>query len=148
LLLCAIANRRGLDRFPGRVTARTSHRRGHLDTRDCANPLGLSHDYEVIELYAQEADWLVSGPLSELHLAQEGIVIPGVHRSHGEYLGAPHGTTEMGDTVLAHGRLPLLTELDERHVGREGDVAHRQAVARQRQIIHQTDLDADAGESR
>lgn len=145
ILILLLAQWRGLDRLLTRMTAYLLARYTHLDTTDYANLLRLSHDYGVIELYTRAGDWLVGRPLAALHLNQEGVAILGIQREDGEYLGAPHGTTEIhpGDTVLAYGRLHLLAELDKRHADPEGDRAHQQAVAEQHAIVEEIDRPRD-----
>lgn len=146
ILVLLLASWRGLDRLLTRLTARLLTRFTHLDTTDYGNLLRLSHDYGVIELYTREDDWLVGRPLADLHLGQEGVAILGIQRDQGEYLGAPHGTTEIhpGDTVVAYGRLPLLAELDQRHADQAGERAHFEAVAEQQTILE--DIDTSGGE--
>ncbi len=110
-----------------------------LDTRDFAQLLRFGHDYGIIELHARGDDWLVDQPLSELGLPDEGVVILGVHRKDGQFIGAPTGHTVIhaDDDVLAYGRIDHLRELDDRHRGVVGDRAHREAVREQLEIVHE-----------
>ena len=87
-----------------------------------------------------ETGW-VGRPLSSLHLVREGVVVLGIQRDHGDYLGVPHGTTHIdaGDTVVAYGPMSVLAELDERVSGREGDRAHLHAVASHERAVQQAD---------
>ena len=62
----------------------------------------------------------------------------------------PTGQTVVheGDTVIAYGRLDHLVDLDERHKGRLGDLAHMQAVQEQEQLLaeaHSRETDDDVG---
>ena len=127
-----------LERFLTKVTRWALARWTTLDTRDFAQLLRFGHDHGIIELHARGDDWLVDRPLSELGLPAEGIVILGVHRKDGQFIGAPTGHTVIraDDDVLAYGRLDHLRELDDRHKGVVGDRAHREAVLEQSEIIH------------
>jgi len=91
----------------------------------------------VIELLARGDDWLVDRPLARLHLPAEGVVILGVHRHDDEFVGAPTGSTVIHarDNVIAYGRLDHLEELDTRHKGRGGDLAHEEAVKEQSELV-------------
>lgn len=124
---------RGLTRFTRWALARWTT----LETRDFAQLLRFSHDYGIIELHAREDDWLIDRPLSRLGLPDEGVVILGLHRSDGHFIGAPtgHTTIHAGDTVIAYGRIDHLEELDDRHRGLSGDRAHREAVREQHEIV-------------
>jgi len=138
LLSVAILTRaRRLERLLTRFTAWALARWTTLDTRDFAQLLRFGHDYGIIELHARGEDWLVDRPLSELGLPAEGIVILGVHRKDGTFIGAPTGATiiNVDDDVLAYGRLDHLQDLDNRHKGVSGDRAHQEAVREQHEII-------------
>jgi len=134
---------RGLTRFTRWALARWTT----LETRDFAQLLRFGHNYGIIELHAREGDWLVERPLSQLGLPDEGVVILGLHRFDGHFIGAPTGHTVIhaGDTVIAYGRLDHLLELDDRHRGLSGDQAHREGVREQHEIVIEQD-DVDAAE--
>jgi len=138
LLAILIATRsRALTRTLGRFTRWALARWTTLDTRDLASLLRFSGDYGIIELQARGEDWLVERPLARLHLPDEGIVVLGIDRHDGDFLGAPTGQSVVraGDTVIAYGLLTHLQDLDDRHKGRDGDRAHRQAVREQEEIV-------------
>lgn len=126
-----------LDRILTRFTRWALARWTTLDTRDFAHLLRFDHDYGIIEMNAQGEDWLVDRPLSELGLPDEGIVVLGLQRREGVFIGAPTGHTVIhaGDTVITYGRFDHLQDLDDRHQGRQGDRAHQQAVREQHEIV-------------
>ena len=126
-----------LERVLSRFTRWALSRWTTLETRDFAQLLRFSHDYGIIELATHRDDWLVDRPLSELALPDEGVVILGVHRHGGDFIGAPTGKTiiQADDTVIAYGRVDHLAALDERHKGRRGDLAHVEAIEEHLEII-------------
>lgn len=131
LIVLLIATKlKSLERALAKATRWALARWTTLDTRDLASLLRFSHDIGIIELHARAGDWLVGRPLDRLHLPEEGVVILGIHRQDGSFMGAPNGQTVIsaGDTVIAYGRLDHLTDLDDRHSGRRGDLAHERAV--------------------
>jgi len=107
-----------------------------LDTRDYNNLLHLTGDYRVSELKVEPDDWIVNRSLADLRLQDEGIMILGVVRSNGEYLGAPNGSTVINpaDTVILYGRDPAIESLDERRYGTQGDEEHAIAVEEQKKM--------------
>lgn len=121
------------------ITAATQaalRRFSQLDTTDFASLLRFDSDYAVTELTAHEGEWLVGKRLAELHLTSEGVVVLGIHRADGSFLGTPTGDTAVGpeDHVLAYGRAPVLRELATRkHVA--GDEAHALAVDEQQAVL-------------
>ncbi|QDT08990.1 TrkA C-terminal domain-containing protein [Planctomycetes bacterium K23_9] len=112
-----------------------------VDTRDYVSLLQLTTDYAVTELSVSPNDWLAKKTLIELRLPAEGVLVLGIRRREGDYLGAPHATTEIRafDTVVLYGPIGRIKELDERRSGRRGDKAHQSAKAEHHEKQLQTD---------
>lgn len=102
-----------------------------LDTRDYVSLLQLTTDYVVTELSVSPNDWLANKTLVDLRLPREGVLVLGIRRRNGEYVGAPHADTEIRpfDSVVMYGPVDRVKELDERRAGRTGDAAHLSARA-------------------
>ena len=105
-----------------------------LDVRDYATLLGLSGDYAVVEVTAEPASWLAGRELADLDLPAEGVLVLGVTRRDGSYVGAPTARTRISphDTLILYGRAEQLAALSQRHGGAAGDAAHRASVAAHR----------------
>jgi hypothetical protein len=112
-----------------------------LDVRDYASLLHLSDGYAVMELQVDAGDWIADRPLRETNLRQEGIIVLGILRPDGAYLGAPRGTTFIrpNDVVLLYGRLDAFSELDSRQAGSTGEQAHQDAIADHQQLLLERD---------
>jgi K+/H+ antiporter YhaU regulatory subunit KhtT len=123
---------RRLSSVIGRVLARFTD----LDVRDYAALLHVSGEYEVKEMLAAPDGWMTGRTLGELRLRDEGILVLGIVRGDGSYLGVPtkHTRIEPGDTVILYGGDGRFAELTARPRGEPGDEAHRQAVARQQEV--------------
>ena len=146
IVLLVLARSPWVDRKMARGIAFAVRRFTDIDVRDYAGMLRLSGDYAVSELYVQPDDWIADTPLAELDLPHEGVLVLGIVRSDGRYLGAPTGQTaaQAGDTLIVYGRIPVLADIDERHAGREGERAHAKAVAEQRDMErHQLSVEHD-----
>lgn len=65
-----------------------------------------------------------------------GLLVLGIRRANGEYLGAPSPETVIGagDTVVLYGREADLDELDDRPHGPTGDAEHDEGVIRQDRV--------------
>lgn len=113
-----------------------------LDVRDYAGLLHLRGKYRVMEIEVEAEDWLANKELKALRLRDEGIMVLGIKRSDGSYIGAPHGETYIcpGDLLIMYGRRAALMELDVRHEGIAGNQAHQDAIAAQQQIENEQDL--------
>jgi hypothetical protein len=107
-----------------------------LDVRDYVSLLRLSGEYRVSELLVQQTDWLANKPLHELNLPEEGILVLGIEKPDGMFLGAPDGSTELksGDSVLLYGRASQFQDLDERRRDKQGQLQHNKSASKQKQI--------------
>lgn len=107
-----------------------------LELRDYAGLLHLTGDYVVAELTIEPGDWLCEKQLSQLRLNDEGVLVLGIERPDGSYNGAPRGdnTLHANDALLLYGRQEVITNLDERRGGAEGNWEHFKSIERQAKV--------------
>ena len=100
--------------------------------------LQIGGSYSIDEIEVDEDDWVEGRPLRDLRLNGEGVVVLGVRRADGRYVGVPSGDTtiQAGDTVIVYGEAGQLDELRDRKQGASGDEAHERASARRRRLRH------------
>lgn len=112
-----------IERFLSRFT--------DLDVRDYARLLRVTGDYAVREHAVEEGDWITDTPLGDLRLRDEGMVVIGVLRRDGRYVGVPTRDTvlEAGDTALIYGHDEAVRTLSSRTRGTAGDDEHAGGVA-------------------
>ena len=131
-LLVFLSRSRWVDRLLTALIGRLLRRYTDIHVRDVAELLKLAGDFTVSELAVRDGDWVAGRRLDELALREEGIVVLGVTRDDGRYVGTPAGATDVrpGDVLILYGLTADLRELDSRAAGEGGDRAHRMAVAR------------------
>lgn len=119
-----------VDRYLSRLITWALSRYTDLDVRDYARLLQLAGDFAVAELEVEGEDWLAHKTLMQLRLADEGVLVLGIRRDNGAYIGAPTGDTiiQPNDTLIVYGTTARFAELDERRAGYLGDAAHARAV--------------------
>jgi len=127
------AHSRHLDRWMSRVIAWALRRYTSIEVRDYAALLHLARNYAVSELAVREHDWMAGKTLRELQLSSEGVLVLGIEKADGAYIGAPRGDNhiEPGDTVILYGRQDKLERLDRRPSGYEGNIEHMLAIDEQ-----------------
>ena len=127
---------RWLDRALFRIVSRALQKYTELDVRDYASLLRLSGGYRVTELQVEPQDWIAHKSIAELRLADEGVLILGIIRKNGHYVGSPKAQAQIepGDTLLLYGRLSNLDALDKRQRGAQGDKEHEAAVEEQEKV--------------
>lgn len=133
-ILYAIARSPWVDRHLSRLIEGTLSRFTDLDVRDYAQLLHVTGDYSVHELSVRSDDWIAERRLGDLRLTDEGILVFGVIRKDGTYLGVPTRDTRVlpGDTMLAYGHDDAIEALAARRRGAAGDESHSRGVAASR----------------
>jgi hypothetical protein len=131
-MLWAAGGNRVIDRWLSHVIERALRRFTDLEVRDYEHLLHLSDAWKVGELQIADGDWIADVPLAELGLPEEGVVVLGIQRADGRYVGAPTPETRLrsGDTVVLYGQDDTIDELDTRRAGAGGDDAHQVSRSR------------------
>jgi hypothetical protein len=147
--LWSIASSQWLDTRVSRAVSWALNRWSELEVRDYAGLLHLSGDYKIVELEVAEGDWLAEKCLSDLCLRDEGVLVLGIQRDDGRYVGAPKGSSEVvpGDRLLLYGRESALKNLDERGE-LAGNAAHDEAVREQQKALEEQEEDERARKHR
>ncbi len=124
--LWLVAHSQWVDRRLSTGIAWALQRWSDLEVRDYAALLHLSSDYAVAEMVLERDDWLVGGTLREMKLSDEGVLVLGISKPSGEYLGSPRGHHHLAvdDTVILYGPRQVLADLDERRSGSQGNWKH------------------------
>lgn len=130
--LLLMARSRWVEHHLNRAIAFGLKRWTKLDVTDYVALLQLQNGYAVTEMQVEPEDWLAGKTLIEAALPAEGVLILGIQRSGGDYIGAPRGGDEIraGDTLILYAPTHRLEELDQRTQGYGGERAHSEAVAR------------------
>lgn len=141
--LLLIMKVRPVDRAVSRLIRLLLRRYTDLDVRDYAALLDVHGGYAVSELRVDEPDWIAHHSLEELRLNDEGVIVLGVQRVDGTYVGVPDRTTRIrpGDVLIIYGHGDRIAELDVRESGEVGENDHRRAV-----LERTAERDADPGD--
>lgn len=130
IALLIAARSRWLETRLNRLLARVLQRWTDLEVRDYAALFQLQNGYAVSEMLVEPGDWIDRKTLEHAALAKEGVLVLGIQRKSGDYVGAPraHDSVHAGDVLILYGAISRIRELDERKAV-TGDAAHRQAIA-------------------
>ncbi len=145
-LLWILANSDYLELWMRRVIKQGLKKWTDLDVHDYTDLLKLTGEYTVRELLIEEDDWLAEKKLKECRLREEGVLVLGIYRSDGSYVGAPVGNSKIypDDVLILYGRGDAIEELDQREAGAEGEQKHQEArETHQKEEEEQTRKDAD-----
>ena len=119
-----------VDRRLSRVLGRLLSRYTDLETRDYERLLRLSGEHSIKETHVSAGSWMADRTLGELRLRDEGVLVIGVVRPDGRYVGVPDKRTRIraGDALILYGRDASMAGLGNRPPGDAGDGQHAQAV--------------------
>ena len=140
LILCAgvgafwvLATSAYVDRVMWRINRWAVKCWTHMDVRDYTRLLRFSHEYVVSELQVAEGDWLDGRTLFQCQLPSEGVLVLGIEKADGKYVGAPRGQAAVtaGDCLVLYGTQRNILDLGTRRADPGGDRQHKEAVQRQ-----------------
>lgn len=126
LVILIAARSKTVDNMLARVIGWALRRFTDLEVRDYVELLDLASNYAVVELGVEADSWVAEHRLADLRLPDEGVIVLGIRRTDGIFVGAPRGHTRLHehDTLILYGYADVLDELRHRKVGLEGDHAH------------------------
>ena len=138
-LLLSLAKSRLVERHLNRLIAWGLRRWANLAVRDHIAILQLEKGYAVSELAVEAQDWLAGKTLLDLKLPTEGVLVLGIRREDGTYLGTPTADMEVrpGDLLVIYGPIDRIEELDQRKRGRRGEIAHQEAIQELEEVIEE-----------
>ena len=149
VFLLFIANSQWIDRQMSPFIEWALKRFGRVQACDYASLFRLANGYSISEMLVETDDWLANRTLIELNLPAEGVMVLGIQRRGGDFVGAPTGKSEIrpGDTLILYGMIERIDELDARKADRDGAAARRAAVLEQQQVVEeQESLDVEDAE--
>jgi K+/H+ antiporter YhaU regulatory subunit KhtT len=116
LAMWIITTNQWLDQRLSRLVEFLLKRFTQLEVRDYAKLLHIQKDYAVTELAVRSGDWVANRTLGELDLPKEGILVLGIDRKNGTYLGLPrsHTKIEVRDILILYGKTENVRKLDQR----------------------------------
>lgn len=125
-----------VDRRLSRLIGRWLTRHTSLHVGDYERLLHLAGEYAVQELAVEPGHWLTDRNLGEARLRDEGILVLGVTRKDGSYLGVPEKSTQVrpGDLLIVYGRGESIERLASRRRDPAGDAEHEQAREVERRV--------------
>ena len=143
--LLALTKSKWVDKKVTRLITVALRKWTDLETSDAASLIYLGGDYQISELEISFEDWLAEMTLQKSRLADEGLLVLGIQKPGGEYIGAPVASTKLiaRDVLLLYGRGGAIQDLDRRRRGLRGEVAHAEAIAEQKRVLEKQEANQD-----
>lgn len=127
--LWLLARSRWVEGVLSRVIDWTLERFSDLEVSDFVKLLGLEDGYTIASMRVTADSWLEGRTLVELDLPDEGVLVLGIQKEDGSYLGAPRGRypVQRGDTLVLYGLSHRLSQIKSRGQGEQGSRARKVA---------------------
>ena len=139
--LAAVSMSRKVEFQMNRLITWGLRRWAKLDVTDYVSVLQLDSGYAVSEMKIEPGDWLVGKSLIEAALPKEGVLVLGIRRPDGTYIGAPRARDRITaeDTLILYAASRRLAELDQRTAGYSGERAHSDAIIEHEEQLEDKD---------
>jgi uncharacterized protein with PhoU and TrkA domain len=105
-------------------------------------PEQIIHKLREAEVLVNVSDWIANRTLADTELSKEGLLVLGIKRTDGTYLGAPRGSTMIlpTDVLIVYGRTIEIESIDQRRKTVKGDQEHVDAMKEQKLILEEEEL--------
>ncbi len=143
-ILWTLSHSKWVDKRLSRLINRFLKKYTKIDVNDYASLLQLAGDYRISEIGIDNNHWLCNKDLHKVRLNDEGIIVLGIIRMDGTYIGAPQADTMFreNDSIIIYGRGKTMNRLEKRKNNAAGDRDHERMVKVQEDVrINQGKLD-------
>ncbi|MBN2653216.1 MAG: TrkA C-terminal domain-containing protein [Spirochaetales bacterium] len=130
VLLLLLSKSKLVEKGLGKIIEKFLIKFTQIHVQDYESLLNISGKFDIIKVPVVDDSWLGDKKLQELSLSAEGMLVLGIEKSDGYYIGAPKGSSliTFGDQIVLYGREKSIKNLVDRKAGEEGDAAHLAAV--------------------
>lgn len=141
VLLFIAARSKRVDRVLSRLINRLLKRYTDIQPRSFSRLMTLMDDFEVTEIELSSHKWLTGKTLAELGLQEEGILVLGIVKSDGSYIGVPRGRylLQSGDDIVVYGRTKRVKEIIKRSQTHLSEQQHEESVQTHREELEEQD---------
>lgn len=114
-LIILVSHNKFLNKQIERVITWALSRYTDIMVVDYAGLLHISHSFIIAEITVNQDDWFCGKTLAELRLKKQHVLVLGIERSNGGYIGTPDGATTPGvnDTMIVYGPRRIISTLKE-----------------------------------
>ena len=108
-----------------------------LGVKNYEDLLRLNGNFVLAEIAVNQNGWLKDKTMSEAKLDKEGVLVLGIHRASGEYIGIPQTDTifKAGDWITLYGHSGQIEGINRRIAGHKGEASHMKGVRNHEEMI-------------
>ena len=113
--------------------------REHTDfaVKDYENLLCLNGKFILAEIPVEKNNWLENKTLADAKLDKEGVLVLGIRKTSGDYIGIPQGDTvfQLDDIITLYGHSEQIDEINKRSAGHKGEVSHIEGIKTNKEMV-------------
>ena len=136
-ILWTVSQSHWVDRRLSFLIERMLKKYSEIDLNDYSGLLHLSGDFKISEIGVEEDSWLANKEIKDSKLRDEGVLLLGITRKDGTFVGAPRGYTKIrsNDRLIVYGRTQAMENLEKRKKNITGDLEHEAQVNENKKIV-------------
>ncbi|RLD09886.1 MAG: potassium transporter TrkA [Chlamydiae bacterium] len=125
------------DKYLRKIIQKFFKEHTNLIEHDYDNLLCLNGNFILAEIPVQKNDWLENKTLADAKLDEEGILVLGIRKTSGDYIGIPQGNTvfQAGDSITLYGHSEQIGEINKRAAGHKGETSHKDGIKTNEEMV-------------
>jgi len=125
------------DKYMRRIIQKFFREYTNLVVHDYENLLCLNGKFILAEIPVEKDNWLENKTLAEARLDEEGVLVLGVRKTSGEYIGIPQDDTifKSGDLITLYGHSEQINDINSRSIGHKGELRHIEGIKTHEEMI-------------
>jgi len=118
------------DKYLRKIIQRFFREHTNLVVHDYENLLCLNGKFILAEIPVEKNDWLENKTLKDAKLDEEGVLVLGIRKTSGEYVGIPQNDTvfQLGDLITLYGHSEQIDDINSRSAGHKGEKSHIEGI--------------------
>ena len=125
------------DKFMRKIIQKFFREHTGFIENDYENLLCLNGKFILAEIPVEKDDWLESKSLENAKLDLEGVLVLGIKRNGGEYIGIPQSNTifQVGDSITLYGHSEQIEDISSRSTGHKGEESHIEGIQANKEMV-------------
>jgi len=125
------------DKFLRKIIQRFFREHTDFVVKDYENLLCLNGKFILAEIPVVKNDWLENKTLEDAKLDEEGVLVLGVRKTSGDYIGIPQGDTifQDGDLITLYGHSEQIDDINSRSAGHKGEISHKEGIKTNEEMV-------------
>ena len=147
-ILFVAAKSERLDRSLSKIINKILERYTDIHVHSFSRLMTLMEDYEIAEVELTENKWLANRTLADLDLVEEGVLVLGIVKEDGSYIGVPRGryTLQESDELVLYGKRERMKEITERHRTAAAENRHEESKQLHKEELAEQDKKLEKAE--